>query len=101
MGCYCCPLMAYLMLVHACTYWQWQILFLDQGSSSPLGVVVVGPVGVPQWLYQDCWWPYRIPVKVVGCWMISVECLMPVACSSLVELGLAFIPYTGPLPTHR
>ena len=89
------------MLVRACTCWRWWILFLDQGGSFPPGVVVVGPVGVPQWLYQDCWQPYRIPVKVVDCLMIRMECPMPAACGSLVELGLAFTLYTGPPPTHR
>ena len=93
--------MAYLMLVCACACWQWQILFLDQGSSFPLGVVVAGSVGVPRWLYRDCWQPYRIPVKVVDCWMIHMGCLMPAACGSLVELGLAFTLYAGSLLTHR
>ena len=82
--------MAYLTLVHACTYWQWQILFLDQGDGFPPSVVMAGPVGVPRSLYRYCWWPYRIPAKVVDCWMICMECLMPAACGSLVELGLAF-----------
>ena len=89
------------MLVRACTYWWWQILFLDQGGDFLPVVVVGGPVGVPQWLFQDCWQPYRIPVKVVGCWLIRAECPMPVVCGSPVELGLAFSLYAGPLPTHR
>ena len=71
------------------------------GQQLPARCSCGGPVGVPQWLSQDCWWPYRIPVKAVGCWLIRGECPMPVACGSLVELGLAFSLYAGPLLTHR
>ena len=60
-----------------------------------------GPVGVPQWMFRDYWWPYTIPVKAVGFWLIHMECLPPMACGSPVELGLVFSLYTGPLPTHR
>ena len=62
---------------------------------------MVGSLGVPRWLYGDYKWPYRTPVKAGDCRSIPVECPMPVEYGSLVELGLAFSLYAGPLLTHR